>query len=265
MAVLSTTRSSSSSCRSSSRTSPTSSGLVSSEAAFICHRALPPTSTSHRCIRSLALGFFFTSTTAARWFASGSGQWGAEVRAEGARAGRMRQHTGAAMVVHRGMVVWPRLKLALLRLPKAGVRGVYRTEGSLLGSLPYGRLCWAEVSWDKTRIPVFFTHHHHYHGLADMMVSLLESPYSGQRCQRERSVVIPRSSCHCQRVKLRWFCEKSGLILFTADYRCYTLNLETMEVDMVAGFGIQGDVDNMCGYEIDRVALLSSLAHISST
>uniref|UniRef100_A0A0E0QVI4 Uncharacterized protein n=1 Tax=Oryza rufipogon TaxID=4529 RepID=A0A0E0QVI4_ORYRU len=66
----------------------------------------------------------------------------------------------------------------------------------------------------------------------------------GQRWQRERSVVIPRSSCHCQRVKLRWFCEKSGLILFTADYRCYTLNLETMEVDMVAGFGIQGDVDN---------------------
>lgn len=197
--------------------------------------------------------------TAARWFASGSGQWGAEVRAEGARAGRMRQHTAAAMVV------WPRLKLALLRLPKAGVRGVYRTEGSLLGSLPYGRLCWAEVSWDKTRIRVFFTHHHHYHGLADMMVSLLESPYSGQRWQRERSVVIPRSSCHCQRVKLRWFCEKSGLILFTADYRCYTLNLETMEVDMVAGFGIQGDVDNMCGYEIDRVALLSSLAHISST
>lgn len=64
MAVLSTTRSSSSSCRSSSRTSPTSSGLVSSEAAFICHRALPPTSTSHRCIRSLALGFFFTSTGA---------------------------------------------------------------------------------------------------------------------------------------------------------------------------------------------------------
>lgn len=79
--------------------------------------------------------------TAARWFASGSGQWGAEVRAEGARAGRMRQHTAAAMVVHRGMVVWPRLKLALLRLPKAGVRGVYRTEGSLLGSLPDGRRC----------------------------------------------------------------------------------------------------------------------------
>lgn len=120
------------------------------------------------------------------------------MRAEGARAGRMRQHTAAAMVV------WPRLKLALLRLPKAGVRGVYRTEGSLLGSLPDGRLCWAEVSWDKTRIRVFFTHHHHYHGLADMMVSLLESPYSGQRWQRERSVVIPRSSCHCQRVKHWW-------------------------------------------------------------
>ncbi|EEC71584.1 hypothetical protein OsI_03960 [Oryza sativa Indica Group] len=35
----------------------------------------------------------------------------------------------------------PALKLALLRLAKAGVRGVYRTEGSLLGSLPDGRRC----------------------------------------------------------------------------------------------------------------------------
>uniref|UniRef100_A0A0E0M4X6 F-box domain-containing protein n=1 Tax=Oryza punctata TaxID=4537 RepID=A0A0E0M4X6_ORYPU len=367
--------------------------LVSSEAALICHRALAPTSTSNRCIRTLALGFFFTligtatpdhhqpprfvplrpsassrrrvmlpcladlvdgeglpilqdassrvvasrngrlvveirrtkslilklcvcnpitgevdvlphlrgndrppwlyacavltvddlqylsfggddddntssyrlvliynrrGFTAARCFSSGTGRWGPEARVDGTSVGRMRQHTG--IVVHRGVVVWPRLKLALLTLPAAGVvkgmstHRVYGTEGGLLGLLPDGRLCWAEVSWDN-RIRVFFTH-----GDGDVMMSLLETPYRGERWQRERSFVIPFSCSWPMKkaVKLRWFCEKSGLILFTADKRCYTLNLETMEVDKV--FGVHGDVDIMCGYELDRVAFFSSLA-----
>ncbi|KAF0918516.1 hypothetical protein E2562_024779 [Oryza meyeriana var. granulata] len=239
---------------------------------------MTPSSHSHLHRYRLVLIYNRRSFTAAWCFSSDTRQWGAEARVIGASVGRIRQHTA---IVHRGVVFWPRLKLALLTLPTASnettvVKGmsthhVYRLEESLLGLLPDGSLCWAEVSWDS-KIRLFFC------GSGaddDMMLSLHEKPFSsGRRWRLKRTImlghIVPKLSSWpiTPPVKLRWFCERSGVILFTIRKGCYTLNLKTMEVDKVTNSEpllMVEEMDMMYGYEMDRLTFLASLGagHIS--
>jgi hypothetical protein len=61
-------------------------------------------------------------------------------------------------------------------------------------------------------------------------------------------------------VRLRWLCEKSGLVMFTArnvhdpDTHVYTVDVETKQLRRVETL-----LGEICGYEMDRVALLASL------
>ncbi|KAG0532469.1 hypothetical protein BDA96_04G109600 [Sorghum bicolor] len=81
-----------------------------------------------------------------------------------------------------------------------------------------------------------------------------------------RPIVLPQlrsiTSWSPERIKMRWFCEKSGIVLFTLGGSrtagTYALNLETHEVEtLVDG---QGSCwRNFCGYEIDHAAYLKSL------
>ncbi|XP_044957254.1 uncharacterized protein LOC123408135 [Hordeum vulgare subsp. vulgare] len=69
--------------------------------------------------------------------------------------------------------------------------------------------------------------------------------------------------------QLRWFCEKSGVVLFTAGCshgrsEVYALSLDKKEVEKIAsheaGGGGGGDPwENLHGYEMDRVAYLATL------
>ena len=70
-------------------------------------------------------------------------------------------------------------------------------------------------------------------------------------------------------VKLQWFCEKSGVIFFTAgeftDPRgdLYAVRLDTQMVEKVAsdeGNGGRWLWGNLYGYEMDQAAYLASLA-----
>uniref|UniRef100_A0A453QPM6 Uncharacterized protein n=1 Tax=Aegilops tauschii subsp. strangulata TaxID=200361 RepID=A0A453QPM6_AEGTS len=70
------------------------------------------------------------------------------------------------------------------------------------------------------------------------------------------------------KVQLRWFCEKSGVVLFTAGYRdgrseVYALSIDKQEVQKVASHdagGGGGDPwENLHGYEMDRAAYLATL------
>lgn len=124
----------------------------------------PRSASSYR----LLLVYNRRSFTAARCFSSDAGGWGPEAQASGARVGRAGLHATRpqatrAAIVHRGVVFWPRLRLALLALPAdAGaasvVRGLstshlYELEGSMLGLMPDGKLCWVDVVGSEMRVP----------------------------------------------------------------------------------------------------------------
>lgn len=70
-------------------------------------------------------------------------------------------------------------------------------------------------------------------------------------------------------VRLRWLCEKSGLVIFTArnnnghgeETHVYTVDVETKQLRRVATCGEPALGEMMIrGYEMDRVTLLASLA-----
>ena len=66
-------------------------------------------------------------------------------------------------------------------------------------------------------------------------------------------------------LKLRWFGEKSGMLLFTIGEGGHTssafaLNLATRSVEKLADGVERNSWRNLCGYEMDRATLLRSLA-----
>ncbi|CAO2168127.1 unnamed protein product [Urochloa humidicola] len=71
-------------------------------------------------------------------------------------------------------------------------------------------------------------------------------------------------------LKLRWFCERSGIVFFTTDHwtgsgrisEVYAFSIQTRTLEKVASNN-GNSVDpweNFCGYEMNQVAYLSSLA-----
>lgn len=211
------------------------------------------------------------SFTALRCYYSDAGSWGPEAVVTGARIGR-NQLAGElhAAVVRDGVVFWPRLAVALQLEPllqppaaaaafsaarnKGKIPPLYTVAGfssqptkadRLLGVKPDGRLLRVEA--DSETIRAFWGR------VADG-----DGDVAGERLEWRWTMNQALMGVHT--VRLRWLCEKSGLVMFTArnvhdpDTHVYTVDVETKQLRRVETL-----LGEICGYEMDRVALLASL------
>ena len=223
--------------------------------------------------------------TALRCYSSDEGSWGPEAEVTGARIGRTQLAVGPhAAVVHRGVVFWPRLAVALrldsLLQPAPAVSAAktpprYTVAGfspattrqrhsstmvthRLLGVMPGGGLLRVEADMETIRA--------YWGGRKDGDGDIVDGGcLLGEALKWRWTKMQALMKVHT--VRLRWLCEKSGLIIFTArnnsdsDTHVYTLDVETEEIRRVATApGGESSLEEMCAYEMDRVTLLASLA-----
>ncbi|WVZ94985.1 hypothetical protein U9M48_040802 [Paspalum notatum var. saurae] len=239
------------------------------------------------------------SFTALRCYSSDAGSWGPEAQVVGARIGRSQLRGEApAAVVHHGVVLWPGLAVALRldsllqpapavppaakkssagktlpppppRYTVAGVSLAVRqrhwgmatmTMNRLLGVMPDGELLRVEADYETIRA--------YWGGLkgGDDGGGMDGGCLLGEALQWKWTMKQALMGVHA--VRLRWLFEKSGLFIFTAksnasddhDTHVYTMDVETKRFGRVAtGGGGDPLLMEMCGYEMDRVALLASL------
>ncbi|CAL5003941.1 unnamed protein product [Urochloa decumbens] len=137
-------------------------------------------------------------------------------------------------------------------------------DNTLLGFTPEGRLCTIQLdirwrSLTKFRLCValnIHTYRSHSHGGGDQD-ELWET--------EDETIRIESFSMddNVHTLKLRWFCERSGIVLFTADHwLCGDRRIEvTLEKVVSNGDGSGADPwGDFYGYEMDQVAYLTSLA-----
>ncbi|KAI4986325.1 hypothetical protein ZWY2020_018955 [Hordeum vulgare] len=228
------------------------------------------TATSPSSYRVLLL-YNHRSYTALRRYSSDDGSWGPEVEVTDARIARGRQLgvRAHAALVRGGAVCWYGLGIAVNtatlhtssppytvqayesppRRAKASLGDVDR----LLGLMPDGRLCVLECKLDTVRAYVVV--------YADVVRN------GGVSGRKELRWTMNAELVGLQAVRLRWFCEKSGVALFTArnsggKTQVHAVDVETMDVGTVDWSGDDGDGDgdmDVCGYEMDRVAMLAEL------
>jgi hypothetical protein len=231
--------------------------------------------------------------TALRCYSSDAGSWGPEAEVTGARIGRTQLAVGPhAVVVHRGVVFWPRLGVALRldsllqpapavsaaknnadtppRYTVAGFSPASRQRHSsttvsaahrLLGVMPGGGLLRVEA--DRETIRAYWGGRKD--GDADGDGDIVDGGcLLGEALKWRWTKMQALMMVHT--VRLRWLCEKSGLVIFTARNNSdpythvYTLDVETEEFRRVAtAAGGESSLGEMCGYEMDRVTLLASL------
>ena len=228
--------------------------------------------------------------TALRCYSSDTGCWGRQARKPGGTiASATLRRLGPAVVV-RGVAYWSLEHAALLGVRLTSSSGelhghddvrllVYATGGGggaadpfwdarLLGVSPEGRLtCITASPRAGDGVPYVTVY---------LLVGGNEKEGDGDGdststtgvidWEWRRPIVLPQlrsiTSWSPERIKMRWFCEKSGIVLFTLGGSrtagTYALNLETHEVEtLVDG---QGSCwRNFCGYEIDHAAYLKSL------
>ncbi|RLN00455.1 uncharacterized protein C2845_PM06G13200 [Panicum miliaceum] len=216
--------------------------LVSTDAAFICLHAPPRTDQS---ARGLALGVFLLShpekiefvplpSASRRIGALGPPSLDLLVDDEGS----MIFHASFRVVASRGGRLVVEIRSAEPVRAAQAVYSIYVGYGDLYG---------------------------------DAMFSGQRSAMDGRWCFQgvaRLPELIPELSAATS-VRLRWFCEQSGLVFFTArsghgpdfEESCYTLNLgKPWRVDKVASNGAGGKPWlAVYGYEMDRVTFLSSL------
>jgi hypothetical protein len=244
--------------------------------------APPPPPASHY---RLLMVYNRRDFTAFRSYSSeDGGGWGPERKVTGARFNRRQLNlTHGGVVASGGRVAYWKtndgivfgLRLDTLVATKVDLLplvgdGFTRTD-TLLGMEPEGRLCAVQISWpfplaegeavDTSTIRVTS-----YGGGvgSDVLQQDNCSWMEGSSIQITHSFPGNVSST---RVKLQWFCEKSGLVFFTAgkndddDFMSgdlYTVSLSTGVVEKVASNA--GWYGNLYGYEMDLATYLASLA-----
>uniref|UniRef100_A0A0D9XHY2 F-box domain-containing protein n=1 Tax=Leersia perrieri TaxID=77586 RepID=A0A0D9XHY2_9ORYZ len=201
------------------------------------------------------------SFTALRCYSSDTGSWSPERRKPG---GKMRSHTlrrlGHAVVVD-GVAYWP--------LPGEAF-GVRMSDSSMdVSSVPYRlpgnwpdlRLLGVSSDGKKLRyITAGFV------SRVTLSVSLRATYFEDvDRSIHDVHVRVPGLRVTgTTPIKLRWFGEKSGTVLFTvgeADGGVFALNMANGTVEKLADGGGFHVCSNIYGYEMDHAALLASLAY----
>ncbi|XP_047056678.1 uncharacterized protein LOC124662947 [Lolium rigidum] len=216
---------------------------------------------------SIPLGFFRVllvynrrSFTAMRIFSSDVGSWRLEGRMPGAKmdAGKLRR-LGPAVVV-RGVAYWPmhraalgvRLDGALMDVCFVPYNNHYFPDYRLLGVTPDGNLSFVFALFIRR------------------LIITIESlkPSSASEWEFHELIKLPEVPTRpSTALKLRWFNEKSGTVLFTireggeATSGAFMLNLATRSLEKLAGGVECHGWRNFCGYEMDRAAHLASVAH----
>ncbi|KAF8694051.1 hypothetical protein HU200_038503 [Digitaria exilis] len=223
--------------------------------------------------------------TAFRAFSSDTSRWGTEVsrsarpKIDNVRLGRLGQS-----VVLGGVAYWPLRRSALavqldgpepceVTMPPWGISADQPQSLRLLGVTSGDRrqqqkLCFVDVGFDvDDRL--------HRAGLPCRTIFLLTSVLStidGQGTNMLKWVMphgrlyIPEMMvCSSDDFNLRWFCEKSGVILFTVGQESnspglYALDIATHKVQKVVDGTGCGSWRNVVGYEMDAAGYLASVA-----
>ncbi|CAL5008304.1 unnamed protein product [Urochloa decumbens] len=168
------------------------------------------------------------------------------------------------------------METSVMRLPRSRSRPCRFSwlvrDNTLLGFTPEGRLCaiQLDIRW---RSPTTFqlcvalnihTYRSHSHGGGnqDELWEMEDETIRIESFSMDDNVLT---------LKLRWFCERSGIILFTADrWLCgdrrielYAFSIHTRKLEKVVSNGDGSGNDpwgNLYGYEMDQAAYLTSLA-----
>ncbi|KAL6850358.1 hypothetical protein ACP4OV_020985 [Aristida adscensionis] len=212
--------------------------------------------------------------TALRCYSSDAGRWGPEADAGVRVSGWKLRQIGPA-VVRRGVAFWPLDHGALgVRVSAGAAAAPEITETHLVPYLPH---YWPAVRLlgvrpDDERL--FFVHF----GVCWLGYLLARVAYfeidgddlrSGRklRCTTEDTIPMPQLRVRCQdmdTLKLRWVCERSGVLLFTLGESSgcsgtFALNLWDRVLEKVADG--EGDAwRNFVGYEMGMASYLAAIA-----
>jgi hypothetical protein len=150
------------------------------------------------------------------------------------------------------------LQSAEARMPWSGNGKNFDMANTLLGLSPQGRLCAIQLG-------------HLSHFIPNRRVSIRITTCTDQRWWDTEELIEVSQSLPADVivVRLRWFCEKSGVVFFSTGagdcdhrrYEMYALSLKTRVVERVVAHDTDGDPwGQVHGYEMDLVAYLASLA-----
>ncbi|KAL6905618.1 hypothetical protein ACP4OV_003219 [Aristida adscensionis] len=219
----------------------------------------PPTPRRSPDFFRLLLVYNRRGYTALRSFSSDAGGWGPEGRKPGAKiAGHMLRQLGPAVVL-RGVAYWPMFSEAF------GVRVPDAADHRVLGVSSDGAsLRYVDVGFVARTLLCFTSSDSQLRG-ADY-----KSPTGGfwddvlDQHIRVPQIEVSKTTT----VKLRWFGERSGTLIFTVGDEeaaggagagaVFALNWATRSLEKLAdGVGYHA-CRNLCGFEMDRAGLIAS-------
>uniref|UniRef100_A0A0E0M5N6 F-box domain-containing protein n=1 Tax=Oryza punctata TaxID=4537 RepID=A0A0E0M5N6_ORYPU len=220
----------------------------------------PPRSTHHHLFFRLLIIYNRRSFTAMRCYSSDAGSWGSERRKPGGKILDHRLRRLGHGVVVGGVAYWPLHREAFgVRLSDSTMDvcsvpymcGGYWPDFRLLGVSPDGK--------NLRYITLGFV------GRVSLCVSLMASQFEDvdEKIHDVHVRVPGLRVTTVTPIKLRWFGEKSGTLLFTigdADGGVFALNMAERTVEKLADGGGYHACRNIYGYEMDRTALFASLA-----
>ncbi|CAL5014019.1 unnamed protein product [Urochloa decumbens] len=218
------------------------------------------------------------SFTALRCYSSDAGSWGPERRKPGAKmSARTLQQLGPAAVV-RGVAYWPATHRAAfgVRLDDGGGTTLldvcwvpYRMpdflpDFRLLGVSPDGeRLSYISAGRTLRRYLMITVETLQLQGVEEdtMMMSTAAGRWDTHAHISLPQFEVPGATA----LKLRWFGDKSGTLVFTIGEGgntsgAFALNLATSSVEKLADGVHCNSWTNLCGYEMDRATLLALVA-----
>ncbi|RLM60782.1 hypothetical protein C2845_PM14G03290 [Panicum miliaceum] len=169
------------------------------------------------------------------------------------------------------------LEATMASLPTREGAQAFTIRNTTLGMTPEGRLCVVQLVLPFLQ-PVqgerhdavgicLFSYGGHDGGLDSRMLQEDECFLIKYRARADES--LPSDARSYAMVKVQWFCEKSGVVFFTAgEYEdprsdLYALSLGTRTVEKMASSEGDGSLwlwGNLYGYEMDQAAYLASLA-----
>jgi hypothetical protein len=196
--------------------------------------------------------------TALRSYSSDNGCWSREVRRPGPKIKDTKLRKFGQGLVLRGVAYWPLMHTVfVVRLDTLEPVEVSMPPGDLsdhpqkyrlLGATPDGKLTFIRAAGSPG-------------DLLCMAIRVLETTGRWER----KDVFVLTQFNHVPAINLRWFCEKSGILIFTLgngsnNPGTFALNVETHEIEKVASGVHCNSWENFVGYEMDGASYLASIA-----